>query len=60
MPDLPVPEVDRVVVCDRRGERRLGNKGDRVDAEQRSDLLRRGGLRAVYHGVKSRIMCKKA
>ena len=35
--------------CDRRGASRHGNKGDQVDADQLSELLRRGGLRAVYH-----------
>ena len=48
--DLLVPLVDRVIVCDRRGQRRQGNKGDQVDADHLSDLLRQGGLRAVYHG----------
>lgn len=48
--DLLSPLVDRVVVCDRRGQPRGGNKGDQVDADQLSELLRRGGLRAVYHG----------
>ena len=48
--DLLVPLVDRVIVCDRRGQRRQGNKGDQVDADHLSELLRRGGLRAVYHG----------
>jgi hypothetical protein len=32
------------------GKARQGNKGDQVDADQLSELLRRGGLRAVYHG----------
>ena len=48
--DLLTPVVDRVVVCDRRGERRQGNKGDHVDADELSELLRRGSLRPVYHG----------
>ena len=48
--DVLVPLVDRVVVCDRRGQPRQGNKGDQVDADQLSELLRRGSLRAVYHG----------
>lgn len=48
--DLLEPVVDRVVVCDRRGKSRQGNKGDQVDADGLSELLRRGGLRAVYHG----------
>lgn len=52
--DLLVPRVHRVVVCDRRGERRQGNKGDRVDADLLSDRLRRGGLRSVYHGSPQR------
>src|SRR5690606_13651297 len=47
--DLLVPVVDRVLVCDRRGAPKQGNKGDQVDADQLSELLRRGGLRAVYH-----------
>ncbi len=48
--ELVAPLVDRVVVCDQRGRSRHGNKGDQVDADQLSELLRRGGLRAVYHG----------
>jgi len=54
LPDLLVPLVHRVVVCDRRGERRQGNKGDRVDAGELSDRLRRGALRSVYHGSPQR------
>jgi transposase len=48
--DLLTPLVDRVIVCDRRGAPRQGNKGDQVDADQLSGLLRRGSLRAVDHG----------
>jgi len=48
--DLVTPLVHRVVVCDRRGEPRQGNKGDQLDADRLSELLRCGGLRAVYHG----------
>ena len=48
--DLLVGRVDRVLVCDRRGKARQGNKGDQADADQLSELLRRGALRAVYHG----------
>src|SRR2546422_8810156 len=51
--DLLAPLVDRVVVCDRRGALRHGNKGDHVDADQLAELLRRGGLRAVYQDRKS-------
>ncbi len=49
--ELLAPVVDLIVVCDRRGEPRQGNKGDQVDADRLSELLRRGGLRAVYHGT---------
>lgn len=48
--DLLEPVVDRVVAADRRGEKKQGNKGDRIDADEISDLLRRGSLRPVYHG----------
>lgn len=48
--DLLVNRVDRVLVCDRRGEKRQRRKDDQADADQLSELLRRGGLRAVYHG----------
>jgi transposase len=47
--DLLVPLVDRVIVADRRGTAPQGNKGDSADADQLSELLRRGALRAVYH-----------
>ena len=57
--DLLVPLVDRVVVCDRRGQPRQGNKGDQVDADQLSELLRRGGLRSVYHGSAQRATLKE-
>jgi transposase len=59
MHDLLVPLVDRVVVCDRRGESKRGNKGDQVDADRLSELLRRGGLRAVYHGGPHRSSLKE-
>ena len=49
--DLLVPLTDRVVVCDRRGESQQGNKGDKVDSDELSERLRRGGLRSVYHGT---------
>lgn len=48
--DLLKARVDRVVVCDRRGESKQGNKGDDEDADRLSDRLRKGDLRAVYHG----------
>ena len=57
--ELLVPLVDRVVVCDRRGQPQQGNKGDQIDADQLSELLRRGGLRAVYHGSVQRAALKE-
>jgi transposase len=48
--DLITPLVARVVVCERRGLRPQGNKGDVVDADELSRLLLHGGLREVYHG----------
>jgi transposase len=48
--ELLRPLVHRVVVCDRRGENRKGNKNDKLDTLKGSELLRRGALRAVYHG----------
>ena len=57
--DLFVPLVDRVIVCDRRDERRRGNKGDRLDADALSDELRRGTLRPVYHGSPERATLKE-
>ncbi|MGW8323546.1 MAG: IS110 family transposase [Thermodesulfobacteriota bacterium] len=52
--DLLVNRVDRVLVCDRRGEKRQGNKGDQADSDHLSELLRRGSLRPVYHGSPQR------
>ena len=57
--DVLVPLVDRVVVCDRRGERPQGNKGDHVDADQLAARLRQGSLRAVYHGSPHRAVLKE-
>jgi hypothetical protein len=57
--ELLAPRVDRVVVCDRRGEPRQGNKADVVDADQLSERLRQGGLRAVYHGDGRRATLKE-
>ena len=48
--ELLRPLVHHLVVCDRRGESRKGNKTDKLDALKGSDLLRQGGLRGVYHG----------
>jgi transposase len=50
--DLLKPHVAKVVVCDPRKNALLkaGNKNDRVDARNLSDLLRAGLLTPVYHG----------
>ena len=57
--DLIAPLVARVLVCDRRGERRHANKNDLSDADELSEQLRRGGLRAVYHGNAHRVRLKE-
>src|SRR5438128_7172220 len=41
------------------GTPRQGNKGDQVDADQLSELLRRGALRAVYHGSADHVTLKE-
>ncbi len=58
--DLIAPQVARVVVCDRRGDRRRrGNKNDLADADELSEQLRCGSLRAVYHGNAHRVRLKE-
>jgi hypothetical protein len=57
--DLLVPVVDRVLVCNRRGQSTQGNKGDQPDADELSELLRCGRLRAVYHGSADRATLKE-
>jgi len=57
--ELLEPMVDRVIVCDRRGKSRQGSKGDQVDADELSELLRRGALRAVHHGSQERATLKE-
>ena len=54
-----MPRVAQVLVCDRRGEPQHGNKADWADAEQLADRLRRGDLRAVYHGSPHRAVLKE-
>jgi len=51
---LLAPLAARVIVCDRRGEHRRGNKADRVDADEFSSRLLRGDLRPVYHAGQGR------
>ncbi len=57
--DLLEPIVDQVIVCDRCGQTTPGSKSDRGDAEHLAELLRRGGLRAVYHGSPQRASLKE-
>jgi transposase len=57
--DVLVRVVDRVIVCDRRGESAQGHKSDQHDADELSDLLRCGKLRAVYHGSPERATLKE-
>ena len=47
--DLLVPHAERVVVCNIRGERKSGNKSDRLDARKLSERLRCGDLKPVFH-----------
>lgn len=49
--ELLSPLVERVLVCDRRGEPTRGNKADRLDADALSERLRCGAVRPVYHGT---------
>jgi hypothetical protein len=51
--------VDRVLVCNRRGQSSQGNKGDQPDADELSELLRCGRLRAVYHDGADRATLKE-
>ncbi len=57
--DLLTPVVHHVLVCNRRGDAGQGNKGDQLDADALSELLRRGSLRAVYHGSPHRAKLKE-
>jgi transposase len=57
--DLLSPRVSRVLVCDRRGEPRHGNKSDQVDSAGLAELLRCGQLRTVYHGRADRRVLKE-
>lgn len=53
--DLVRPLVKEVIVCDPRQNKLIqsGNKGDRVDANKLTRLMRLGELRSVYHGDQS-------
>jgi transposase len=57
--DLIVPHAERVVVCNLRGERKSGNKNDRIDVDELSKRLRGGNLRGVFHGTPSVLNLKE-
>jgi transposase len=52
--DLLRARVARVVVADRRGQKRQGSHGDFKDADRLGEDLRTGHLRSVYHGSPER------
>ncbi len=57
--DLIVPHAEKVVVCNLRGERKSGNKSDRIDVDELSKRLRAGTLRSVFHGTPSVLNLKE-
>jgi transposase len=57
--DLVQPYVERVIVCNVRGKSEAGNKSDRIDADELSERLRLGSLKAVYHGAPSVLSLKE-
>lgn len=57
--DLLVPHAECVIVCNLRGERKSGNKNDRIDVDELSKRLRGGNLRSVFHGTPSVLNLKE-
>jgi transposase len=57
--DVIVGHVERVVVCNTRGRSKSGNKNDRIDADDLSELLRLGSLKPVFHGARSLLKLKE-
>jgi hypothetical protein len=57
--DLLTKHAERVIVCNTRGRGEIGNKSDRVDADRRSELLRLGALKPVYHGASALLTLKE-
>ena len=49
--DLLVDHAERVIVCNVRGRSETTNKSDRIDADSLSEMLRKGGLKSVFHGA---------
>lgn len=57
--DLVQPHAERVIVCNVRGKSEVANKSDRIDADDLSEKLRLGSLKAVYHGTPSVLSLKE-
>jgi transposase len=53
------PHAERVIVCNVRGKSEVANKSDRIDADDLSERLRLGSLKAVYHGAPSVLILKE-
>lgn len=57
--DLLQPHAEQVIVCNVRGKSAVANKSDRADADDLSEQLRLGSLKAVYHGAPSVLALKE-
>jgi len=57
--DVLEPHAERVIVCNVRGKNEVANKSDRLDADDLSERLRLGSLKAVYHGTPSVLTLKE-
>ena len=44
------PHVYKLIVCDPRKVKKMGNKNDRIDTHELAEMLRGGRLKPVYHG----------
>jgi len=56
--DLLKPHAERVVVASVRGKSEVASKSDRIDADDLSEMLRVGTIKAVYHGAAQLLMLK--
>ena len=57
--DLLIGQVARVVVCNVRGRDAMRNADDRIDADEMSQRLRDGSLKAVFHGAPEMLTLKE-
>jgi len=57
--DVLQPHAEQVIVCNVRGKSEATNKSDRVDADDLSERLRLGSLKAIYHGAPSVLTLKE-